>query len=120
MLIIVDMIRSYYGIREVFFDTGEEAASTFIDFSAIDPEAMELRVDVGPASYWSELVQVETADNLYKNGIITDAVTYLESVPDKYIRNKRRLIERLEREKASDPVLENAAASAAPEEKAPA
>lgn len=120
VLIIVDMIRSYYGVREVFFDTGEEAASTFIDFSAIDPETMELRVDVGPASYWSELVQVETADNLYKNGIITDAVTYLESVPDKYIRNKRRLIERLEREKASDPVLENAAASAAPKEKAPA
>ena len=58
-------------------------------------------MDVGPASYWSELVQVETADNLYKNGIITDAVTYLESVPDKYIRNKRRLIDRLEREKAT-------------------
>ena len=72
-----------------------------MDFSAIDTDSMELRVDVGPASYWSELVQVETADNLYKNGIITDAVTYLETVPDKYIRNKRRLIDRLEREKSA-------------------
>lgn len=101
VLVIMDMIRCYYGVREVFFDTGDEAASATVDFSAIDPDSMELRVDVGPASYWSELVQVETADNLYKNGIITDAVTYLESVPDKYIRNKRRLIDRLEREKAT-------------------
>lgn len=99
VLIIMDMIRCYYGVREVYFDTGEGSASTPVDFSAFDPEEMELRVDVGPSSYWSELVQVETADNLYKNGIITDAVTYLETVPDKYIRNKRRLIDRLEREK---------------------
>ena len=70
---------------------------------------MELRVDVGPASYWSELVQVETADNLFKNGIITDAVTYLESVPDKYIRNKRGLIEKLEREKTDAPAPADAA-----------
>ena len=101
VLVIMDMIRCYYGAREVFFETGDETASTVVDFSAIDTDSMELRVDVGPASYWSELVQVETADNLYKNGIITDAVTYLETVPDKYIRNKRRLIDRLEREKSA-------------------
>lgn len=102
VLIIMDMIRCYYGVREVLFDTGEGSASTVVDFSAFDPDSMELKVDVGPASYWSELVQVETADNLYKNGIITDAVTYLETVPDKYIRNKRRLIDRLERARVAE------------------
>ena len=109
VLIIMDMIRCYYGTREVFFETGEGCASTLVDFSALDPDSMELRVDVGPASYWSELVQVETADNLFKNGIITDAVTYLESVPDKYIRNKRGLIEKLEREKTGAPAPAGAA-----------
>ena len=61
VLIIMDMIRCYYGTREVFFETGEGCASTLVDFSALDPDSMELRVDVGPAGYWSELVQVETA-----------------------------------------------------------
>ena len=38
-------------------------------------------------------------------------MTYLESVPDKYIRNKRRLIDRLEREKATASVSAPAAQS---------
>ena len=100
VLIMLDMIRAYYGVREVNFGAGEENASVFVDFFAVDTDAMRLSVDVGAASYWSELVQIETADNLYKNGIITDAVTYLESIPDKYIRGKNKIIARLEEEKA--------------------
>lgn len=99
VLVILDMIRAYYGTREVDFEAAGKNASVLVDFSKADTEAMKLKVEVGAASYWSELVQIETADNLYKNGVITDAVTYLESIPDKYIRGKNKIIARLEEEK---------------------
>ena len=50
-------------------------------------------MEVGASSYWSELLQIQTADNLFSKGIITDAVSYLESIPDKYIANKKQLLE---------------------------
>ena len=37
-------------------------------------------------------MQVQTVDNLFARGIITDPVTYLESIPDGYVRNKAGLI----------------------------
>ena len=103
VLIMLDMIRAYYGVREVNFDAGGENASVFVDFSAVDTEGMKLSVDVGASSYWSELMQIETADSLYRNGVITDAVTYLESIPDKYIRGKKKIIAKLEEQKAKIP-----------------
>lgn len=103
VLIMLDMIRAYYGVREVNFDAGGENASVFVDFSAVDTEGMKLSVDVGASSYWSELMQIETADSLYRNGVITDAVTYLESIPDKYIRGKKKIIAKLEEQKAKMP-----------------
>ena len=103
VLIMLDMIRAYYGVREVNFDAGGENASVFVDFSAVDTEGMKLSVDVGASSYWSELMQIETADSLYRNGVITDAVTYLESIPDKYIRGKKKIIAKLEEQKAQTP-----------------
>ena len=103
VLIMLDMIRAYYGVRQVSFDAGGENASVFVDFSAVDTEGMKLSVDVGASSYWSELMQIETADSLYRNGVITDAVTYLESIPDKYIRGKKKIIAKLEEQKAQTP-----------------
>ena len=103
VLIMLDMIRAYYGVREVSFDAGGENASVFVDFSAVDTEGMKLSVDVGASSYWSELMQIETADSLYRNGVITDAVTYLESIPDKYRRGKKKIIAKLEEQKAQTP-----------------
>ncbi len=105
VLIMLDMIRAYYGVREVNFDAGKDKASVFVDFSAVDTDSMKLSVDVGAASYWSELMQVETADSLFRNGVITDAVTYLESIPDKYIRGKKRIIAKLEEEKNNTALL---------------
>jgi len=50
---------------------------------------------VGASTYWSELMQVQTLDNMFAKGIITDAVTYLEQIPDRYIHGKAKLIEKL-------------------------
>ena len=50
---------------------------------------------MGPSAYWSELTQMGTLDNLFAKGIISDALLYLESVPDSYIRNKSRIMAKL-------------------------
>ena len=67
-----------------------------IDIGQIDFDKVSLKVDVGAASYWSELLQVQTLDNMMRLQIIPDAVTYLESIPDGYIKNKADLIKAIE------------------------
>ena len=101
--VIIDIIRSDYGLREVAFnepisvdEMGNALRSSIIDFSALNTDAMELNIEVGSASYWSELTQIQTADNLFSRGIITDAQLYLDSIPDKYIRNKQKIIDNIE------------------------
>ena len=66
-----------------------------IDFSQLKTLTYDLNVDVGQASYWSEQTQVQTADALFDRGVITDPVMYLEMIPDKYIKNKAKIIEAL-------------------------
>ena len=60
---------------------------------------MSVQVDVGVSPYWSELMQVQTLDNMFAKGIVTDAIAYLESVPDHLIPGKSRLLESLRRRK---------------------
>ena len=92
--IICDIVTACYGFRRV----GDE----YFDFSRVTEREVTLKVDVGAATYWSELMQMQTLDNLFSQGIITDAVTYLEQVPDRYVRGKAKLIESL-KEKANNP-----------------
>ena len=93
--IIYDIIKSNYGLRYVVdvTDDGTEIAR-LVDFSELSINS-QLIVDVGPSDYWSELAQTVTIDNLFAKGIITDAVTYLESIPEKQINNKNKLIAEL-------------------------
>jgi hypothetical protein len=39
-------------------------------------------------------------DNLFDKGIVTNPITYLEGIPDKYIPNKRKLMDELKQQKA--------------------
>lgn len=73
-----------------------------IDFSILKNLTYDLNVDVGQASYWSEQTQVQTADGLFDRQVITDPVMYLEMIPDKYIKNKGKIIEaiKLQQEQA--------------------
>lgn len=93
--IIIDIICADYGERPINYSDDNISATVKVDFGLFDPESMELQVDVGEGAYWSELTQMHTLDNLFGKGIITDAVTYLESIPAKYLRNKSRIIKQL-------------------------
>lgn len=99
--IIIDMIRAKYGLRFVLTEgeNGEKRRDLF-DFSAIPYDAMDVNVDVGSSAYFSELMQIQTLDNLFSKGIISDAITYLEGIPDAYIRNKNKIIEKLRQQQA--------------------
>lgn len=77
-----------------------EDALTQFDFGSLKGLNLRLNVDIGAATYWSELVQVQTLDNLFERGIIPDAETYLEMVPAAYIRDKSLLLEAVRRQRA--------------------
>lgn len=107
--IMMDMMRNYYQTRDVSLDEPivqegidefgmpyqQEVDTLQVDFSTFDTINYDTNVDVGASSYWSEMMQVQTMDNLFSKGIITDAVTYLESIPAKYIKGKDKIIEQV-------------------------
>ena len=105
--ILMDMMQARYGVRYVSAPTtaeeqaqgAQEAVRIPVDFGTVPLDELRLQVDIGSASYWSELMQIQTADNLYNKKIITDPEVYLESIPDKYIAGKAKIIENLKEQK---------------------
>lgn len=92
---IIDCMVAYYGLREIQIEDNGMEGTAIVDYSTLGLEAANLHIDVGASAYWSELMQVQTLDNLFTRGIIADAVTYLEGIPDSYIRNKQKIINKL-------------------------
>ena len=90
----LDLMRVYYGERLVRVDRADSARAEGFDFSALERVVLSLRLDVGGSSYWSEIAQMNTLDNLLAQGKI-DVVDYLERVPNGYIANQQGLIETL-------------------------
>lgn len=90
--IIVDMIRTDYGLRPVNIEIDGMTFNGKFDFSTVKVTNYNMKVDIGQSSYWSELTQIQTADNLLAKGIIPDAETYLESIPEKFLHNKSKIV----------------------------
>lgn len=108
--VIVDMIRVDYGTRDVSVITDGVEQIISYDFGQLSPANLNMNVDVGSSAYWSELMQIQTLDNLFTKGIITDAITYLEGVPDGYIKGKGKIIEKLrERQEMQDAPMQQEA-----------
>ena len=98
--IVVDMIRTKYGVKKVYTEEGE----MYVDFVALDFDK-EINVDIGTAAYFSETAQIQTMDNLFKAGIITDAVLYIKSLPDKALPNKNEILQCLEEQQAQQEAM---------------
>lgn len=99
--IFLDLFEEYYGLREIYTDIllpdgTKEKAKMDYDFSAIDYDSFDIKVNIGAATYWSQLMQVQTMDAFFGNGIIDDAILYLEHIPDEYVSGKDELIRELE------------------------
>ena len=135
--ILLDMKGTYYGKRPVLMDrefkelvtgpdgvprldpmTGMMQEQTIVrkvveefDFSVFKHLALNLRVDVGATTYYSEIAMTQTLDNLRQDGTL-DVIQYLERIPDKLIPKKQELIDEL-RGRIADGTQANAAAGAA-------
>lgn len=79
-----------------------------IDFSSLRTANYDVDVEIGQSSYWSEATQVQTMGNLFDKGVITNPVTYLEGIPDKYIPNKQKIIDEIKTQQAQAQMLQSA------------
>ena len=98
--ILLDLFEEYYGLREIYTeielpDGTKEKVKVDFDFSTIDYDSFNIKVNIGAATYWSQLMQVQTMDAFFSNGIIDDALLYLEHIPDEYVSGKDELIRQL-------------------------
>ena len=96
---MIDMMAAYYGNRQAKLKSENEMPGQIVDinFSLLREMNYDLNVDIGTSSYWSELVQAQTMDNLLTKGVIQDAVTYLENIPDHMVKNKQKLIDSIKK-----------------------
>lgn len=88
--ILTDMMRACYGVRPVLTEQGE----VLCDFAALRETPMQMKVDIGAATYWSETMQAETLNALFNAPFINDPALfglYIEVMPDKYLPGKEKL-----------------------------
>lgn len=107
----VDFMSAYYGVRPVSIidpNTSQERVIEF-DFSTINTAAFDVRIDVGGSSYWSEITEVQTLDNLFMKEMIT-AEEYIEAMPISLLPSKNTLLAKIKERM----VAEQAAAQAPP------
>jgi len=135
--ILPDMMGTYYGVRPVIVEQEFEEIVTApggmpqidpmtglmktqkivrkvvkeFDFSQLKHITLNLKVDVGDTTYYSEIAMTQTLDNLRKDGTL-DVIQYLERIPDKLIPKKQELINEL-KGRIADGTQANAAAGAA-------
>lgn len=98
--IVIDMMGAYYGERVIRYDTDDAIGGSvpvYVDFSSLFIDEIDLEINVGAASYWSELTTVQTLDNLVGNGIlpISDPnamLIYLNNLPTGYLPGKEEVL----------------------------
>ena len=75
------------------------------DFSILRDIQINIKLDVGASSYWSEMASMQTLDNLLMNKLITPE-QYIERLPNGYINKKEELLAdlRAARRVAAQPV----------------
>ena len=121
--ILLDMMGTYYGrrpiVREKMMEepvlgadgrqlidpmTGKPASTKVtrrvleeFDFSIFKHLWLNISVDVGATTYYSEIAMVQTLDNLRRDGTL-NIIEYLERIPDKLITRKQELIESLKKQ----------------------
>lgn len=122
--ILLDMMGTYYGKRPLvrertFEDISEANGAPMIDpttgqmmtqkttrrvveefdFSQLKHLWLNIDVQVGATTYYSEIAMVQTLDNLRRDGTL-EIIDYLERIPDKLIPRKQELIDNIKKRTA--------------------
>lgn len=107
-LIYLDMMRACYGVRVVKMrmfqkelplgmELRKNEVETAFDFGILEQLPLQLKLDVGASSFWSEITSIQTLDNLLLQNKIS-LEDYLERIPDGYISRKQELIDKLQKQ----------------------
>ena len=73
---------------------GREELALF-DFSVLRQLPLNVKLDVGASSYWSEIASMQTLDTLLLHDKIT-LLQYLERIPQGYVARKQELMDQLQ------------------------
>ena len=103
--IYLDMMRAYYGTRlvqtQIFrselplrMELQQADMPTEFDFSVLEELPLQLKLDVGASSFWSEITSIQTLDNLLMQNRIS-LEDYLERIPEGYVSRKQELIDKI-------------------------
>ena len=85
-----------YGVRQVITeDENGNKTIAEINFSLLKNINYEVNVDIGNASQFSEVAQLNTLDKLFMNNVI-DSKLYIDSIPSKYVPNKGKISQYVE------------------------
>lgn len=95
--IFCEMSSLYYGIRPVLLDGEDGKEVVYYDFDNLQNALVKNNIEIGAASYWSEIAATQTLDSLFATDKIT-ALEYFERVPDSYIIDRAGLISAREQE----------------------
>lgn len=110
--ILLDFIGTYYGTRPVVISDGEIKDVYNFDFSVIKDLGLNVKIQAGETSYWSEIAQTQTLDNLLNSGVL-DVLDYLERLPNELIPDKDKLIEKIKAKQEEQAMMEQMAAAQA-------
>lgn len=94
-----DMWKAKYNLPRKVKVLGEDGKDMMIDFlgTAYEGVPMSLKIDIGPASTYSEFTAQGTLDKLYDKGAI-DTITYLKFSSKTAVPYKTELIKELEKQ----------------------
>jgi len=92
--IMIDMMGTNYGTRPIIIKSKGIRQKVDFDFSTLKHLWLNIKCDVGPSSYYSEIAQVQMMDTLLsmKDPLFT-MIDYLENLPENY--KNEDLIERV-------------------------
>ncbi len=90
--IFLDMMAVRYGSRWVQVPGRKELA--LFDFAVLRQLPLNVKLDVGASTYWSEIASMQTLDNLLLHDKIT-LLQYLERIPQGYVARKQELMDEL-------------------------
>lgn len=89
---ILDIMADSYGTRLSIVDIDGQKQIAEVNYDFLNDINWEVNVDIGNGAQFSEIAQINTLDKLFMNKVI-DSATYIESVPDKYVPNKSKILE---------------------------
>lgn len=104
--IFLDMMIAKYGQRYIIINDKGKRSAVLFNFDELAGIKMQLKVDVGPSSFWSEISAMQTLDHLLESAKI-DFVQYLERVPDGMIPKKDDLLEEIKARMAAPPEIKS-------------